>query len=133
MEPASSPSGLSLLFLALGLTSLFGASYVGQPVVGFDQWDVPGLSEIPVVGEILFQHDPLLYLSFVMVPLVWFGLFKTRIGLLVRTAGERSRLAHGARLRRRPAADGAVTFGGHARGPRRAHSRRRTPTPGSRT
>lgn len=114
-------SGLSLLFLALGLTSLFGASYVGQPVVAFDQWDVPGLSEIPVVGEVLFQQDPLLYLSFVLVPLVWFGLFKTRIGLLVRTAGERadSLTVHGydvGLLRM-----GAVTFGGMLAGLGGAH------------
>jgi simple sugar transport system permease protein len=83
-------SGLTLLFLALGLTSLFGASYVGQPVVGFDRWDVPLLSDIPFLGPILFQQDPLLYLSYFMVPLVWFVLFKTRVGLLIRTAGERS-------------------------------------------
>lgn len=83
-------SGLTLLFLALGLTSLFGASYVGQPVVGFDQWDVPLLADIPFLGPILFQQDPLLYLSYFMVPLVWFVLFKTRVGLLIRTAGERS-------------------------------------------
>jgi general nucleoside transport system permease protein len=83
-------SGLTLLFLALGLTSLFGASYVGQPVVGFDRWDVPLLSGIPFVGPIFFQQDPLLYLSYFMVPLVWFVLFKTRVGLLIRTAGERS-------------------------------------------
>jgi len=83
-------SGLTLLFLALGLTSLFGASYVGQPVVGFDKWDVPLLSDIPFVGPIFFQQDPLLYLSYFMVPLVWFVLFKTRVGLLIRTAGERS-------------------------------------------
>jgi ABC-type uncharacterized transport system permease subunit len=83
-------SGLTLLFLALGLTSLFGASYVGQPVVGFDKVDVPLLAHLPFLGPILFQQDPLLYLSYVMVPLVWFVLFKTRLGLLIRTAGERS-------------------------------------------
>ena len=119
--PASSRTGLSLLFLALGLTSLFGAAYVGQPVVGFDQWDVPLLSSLPVLGEVLFQQDPLLYLSFVMVPLVWFGLFRTRIGLLIRTAGERSDslTVHGysvATMRM-----GAVTFGGMLAGLGGAH------------
>jgi len=114
-------SGLSLLFLALGLTSLFGAAYVGQPVVGFDQWDVPLLSAIPVVGEVLFQQDPLLYTSILMVPLVWVGLFRTRVGLLVRTAGERSDAlaVHGydvglVRM-------GAVTFGGMLAGLGGAH------------
>lgn len=114
-------SGLTLLFLALGLTSLFGASYVGQPVVGFDDWDVPGLSAIPFVGPILFQQDPLVYLSYLMVPLVWLGLFRTRIGLLVRTAGERadSLTVHGYSLQ--TVRMGAVTVGGMLAGLGGAH------------
>lgn len=114
-------SGLSLLFLALGLTSLFGAEYVGQPVVGFDTWDVPVLSSIPVAGPILFQQDPLLYLSYLAVPAVWFLLFRTRLGLLIRTAGERadSLTVHGydVRLMRML----AVTFGGFMAGLGGAH------------
>lgn len=114
-------SGLTLLFLALGLTSLFGASYVGQPVVGFDDWDIPGLGAIPFVGPILFQQDPLVYLSYLMVPLVWFGLFRTRIGLLVRTAGERadSLTVHGYSLQ--TVRMGAVTVGGMLAGLGGAH------------
>lgn len=114
-------SGLSLLFLALGLTSLFGASYVGQPVVGFDQWDVPGLSSIPFVGAILFEQDPLVYLSYLTVPVVWFVLFRTRVGLLVRTAGERSDslTVHGYDVGRTRI--GAVTVGGMLAGLGGAH------------
>lgn len=114
-------SGLSMLFLALGLTSLFGATYVGQPVVGFDQWNVPLLSHIPAVGPILFQHDPLLYLSYALVPLVWFVLFRTRIGLLVRTAGERadSLTVHGYSVTAMRV--GAVTVGGMLAGLGGAH------------
>lgn len=114
-------SGLSLLFLALGLTSLFGASYVGRPVVGFDEWDVPLLADIPGVGPILFQHDPLLYLSFLLVPAVWFVLFRTRVGLLVRTAGERadSLTVHGYSVPLMRA--GAVTVGGMLAGLGGAH------------
>jgi ABC-type uncharacterized transport system permease subunit len=83
-------SGLTMLFLALGLTSLYGSDYVGRSVNSFERWDVPGLSDIPFLGHILFQQDPLVYVSYVTVPLVWFILFRTRAGLLVRTAGERS-------------------------------------------
>ena len=114
-------SGFSMLFLALGLTSLFGAAYVGRPVVGFDQWDVPLLSRIPAVGPVLFQHDPLLYLSYVLVPLVWWTLFRTRIGLLLRTAGERadSLTVHGYSVTR--IRIGAVTMGGTLAGLGGAH------------
>ena len=83
-------SGLTMLFLALGLTSLFGASYVGRTIVSFEVVAIPVLSDIPVVGEILFQQDPLVYLALIAAPLIWFVLFRTRIGLLVRSAGERS-------------------------------------------
>lgn len=114
-------AGLSLLFLALGLTSLFGAPFVGRAVVGFDQWNVPLLSDLPAVGPVLFRHDPLIYLSFVLVPLVWFALFRTRAGLLLRTAGERSDSlsVHGYSIRRTRMA--AVTVGGLLAGLGGAH------------
>ncbi|PKQ25661.1 MAG: ABC transporter permease [Actinobacteria bacterium HGW-Actinobacteria-4] len=83
-------SGLAVLFLALGLTSLFGAAYVGRTITSFQNYAIPILSDIPVLGPILFNHDPLVYLSYVVVPVVWYVLFRTRVGLLIRTAGERS-------------------------------------------
>jgi len=94
-------SGLTILFLALGLTSLFGASYVGRTITPFTTWAIPVLSDIPVVGEVLFDQDPLVYLSYLAVPAVWFVLFRTRAGLLLRTAGERSDAltVHGADVR----------------------------------
>lgn len=83
-------TGLVVLFLGLGLTSLFGASYVSREVNSFRPWDVPLLGDIPWVGEILFRHDPLTYGTFLIVPSVWFVLRRTGMGLLVRGAGERS-------------------------------------------
>ena len=63
-------TGLVVLFLALGITSLFGATYVKAEINSFTPWAIPGLSSIPVVGDILFNHDPLTYLSFLLVPIV---------------------------------------------------------------
>jgi ABC-type uncharacterized transport system permease subunit len=83
-------SGLTLLFLALGLTSLFGADYVGQQITALNPVPIPGLADIPVVGPILFQQDPLTYISYVAAPALWYLLHRTRPGLLVRTAGERT-------------------------------------------
>jgi len=54
----------------------------------FEKLEIPGLSEIPIVGEALFSQSPLTYLAFFMVPLVWYVLYRTPVGLAVRMAGE---------------------------------------------
>jgi simple sugar transport system permease protein len=83
-------TGLVVLFLGLGVTSLFGAAYVSREVHSFHTWNVPLLARIPWVGQILFQHDPLTYGTFLLVPVAWFVLRRTGLGLLLRGVGERS-------------------------------------------
>jgi general nucleoside transport system permease protein len=83
-------SGLTVYFFALGLTALYGVSYVSRQINAFTPVPVPVLSDIPVVGPVLFEHDPLVYIGFIAAPAIWWFLFRTRPGLLVRTAGERS-------------------------------------------
>jgi ABC-type uncharacterized transport system permease subunit len=83
-------TGLIVLFLGLGITSLFGASYVKESINSFESWAVPGLSSIPWIGEIFFEQDPLTYLSYALVPALWWFIFRSRWGVLLRTAGERS-------------------------------------------
>lgn len=83
-------NGLVVLFLALGLTSLFGASFVSRPTESFTAWKIPGLASLPIAGEVLFRHDPLTYLSFLLVPASWWMLSRSRWGLLLRAAGERT-------------------------------------------
>jgi len=83
-------TGLVILFLGLGLTSLFGVAYVQAEVTTLRPWAIPGLSSIPWLGEIFFDQDPLTYLSYLAVPLCWWVLFRSRWGLLIRGAGERS-------------------------------------------
>ena len=82
-------TGLVVLFLGLGLTSLFGAAYVRESINAFHPIAIPGLSSIPWLGEIFFDHDPLTYLSYVVGPAMWWLLYRSRWGLLVRAAGER--------------------------------------------
>lgn len=83
-------SGLTLYFFALGLTALYGVSFVSRQVNAFTPVPIPGLSEIPVLGPVLFTHDPLVYLGFLAAPAIWWMLFRTRVGLIVRSAGERA-------------------------------------------
>lgn len=80
--------GLVVSFLGLGITALFGQDYVGQGVVPLETWDIPGLSGLPFLGPILFQHDPLTYLSFLAVPALTWVIWRTRTGLILRAAGE---------------------------------------------
>ncbi len=82
-------SGLAVTFLGLGATSLFGQRYVSQGVEPLPLAPIPGLSEIPFVGPILFEHDVLTYVSFVLAPAAWLFLFRTGTGLRIRAAGER--------------------------------------------
>ena len=82
-------SGLVLWFLALGLTSVLGANYVSATVTPLPVISVIGLGSIPWIGPILFQHDPLVYISYFLVPLVGWMLYRTRVGLVLRATGER--------------------------------------------
>lgn len=83
-------TGLVVLFLGLGITSLFGASYVKADVNGFDPIAIPGLSSIPWIGDIFFDQDALTYISYALVPALWWFIFRSRWGVLLRAAGERS-------------------------------------------
>lgn len=80
--------GLVVSFLGLGITSLFGQTYVGKGVQPMASWPVPGLSDLPFVGAVLFDHDPLTYLSFLVGPVLAWVLWRTRPGLTLRSAGE---------------------------------------------
>ncbi|MER7279265.1 ABC transporter permease [Dactylosporangium sp. NPDC000244] len=82
-------NGLVVLFLGLGLTSLFGAAYVGRSITTFEPYAVPLLSDIPVLGPVLFDHDPLTYASYLVAPAMWWLLYRSRWGLALRAAGER--------------------------------------------
>jgi len=54
----------------------------------FDTWDIPGLAQIPILGPMLFQQTPIVYLAYVAIFLVWWGLYRTKWGLRLRATGE---------------------------------------------
>jgi ABC-type uncharacterized transport system permease subunit len=82
-------SGLTVMFFAIGLTSFLGRGFVNKQINGFEPIAIPFLSKIPFVGPLLFQHDGLTYISILLVPTLWFLIFKTRIGVILRATGER--------------------------------------------
>ena len=87
-------TGLALTIFGIGLSALLGAGFVGTPFPGLPKLDLPLLSSLPIVGPLIFGHDILIYLSFVMVALVAWFLTGTKAGLVLRAIGENQDAAH---------------------------------------
>jgi len=83
-------SGLSLTMLGLGLSGMFGRGLEGKPLpVTISKITISGLSKIPLLGPILFEGQNLfVYLTILLVPLLWYILYRTRIGITIRSVGE---------------------------------------------
>ncbi|SHH67170.1 ABC transporter permease [Cognatishimia maritima] len=87
-------SGLALTLFGLGLSALMGQSYVGIKPPAMGTVDIPVLSDLPVVGPILFGHDIVLYMGLGLTAAVWATLKFTRAGLILRAVGENHEAAH---------------------------------------
>ncbi|HET9061346.1 MAG TPA: ABC transporter permease [Acidimicrobiales bacterium] len=105
-------TGLVLWFFAVGLTAVLGTAYVNQTVDQLSVIHVPGLSSIPWAGPVLFTHDALVFAGFVLVAVVWWALYRTRLGLVLRATGERPEVVSVSGRRPAFVQTGAVVFGG---------------------
>jgi simple sugar transport system permease protein len=83
-------SGIGFYLFGLGLSDLLFQKLLGtvETVRGFPKVYIPVLSDIPVVGEIFFRQNILVYTAFALVPIAWFVLNKTTLGLKIRAVGE---------------------------------------------
>jgi simple sugar transport system permease protein len=83
-------SGIGLYMFGLGLSSLLFKVLVGsvQTVTGFQPFKIPFLGDIPIIGEIFFQHSLPVYAAFLLVPLAWWFLDKTTWGLKIKSVGQ---------------------------------------------
>jgi len=86
--------GVLINLLVIGVTNFLYSQWLandGQNVNypgTFDVVSIPFLSEIPIIGQALFANRVTVYLCFILVPLVWFMLFRTKLGLRARAVGE---------------------------------------------
>lgn len=87
-------SGLALAIFGVGLAGFVGKPYESRSLQSVADWPVPLLSELPWVGPVLFQQQPMVYLSWVLLALVWWFLYRSRSGLLLRAVGEDPAAAH---------------------------------------
>ncbi len=83
-------SGIGLYLFGLGLSDLLFRVTIGTPktVNGFPNVNIPVLSNLPVLGPILFSQNVLVYGAFLLVPVAWYVLNKTTFGLLIRSVGQ---------------------------------------------
>jgi simple sugar transport system permease protein len=87
-------TGLALSLFGIGLSAFVGLEYVAIVIEGIKPLAIPGLSDLPFVGKVLFGHNPLVYLSLVLFALVHRFLYRTRAGLTLRAVGESPQSAH---------------------------------------
>jgi len=85
--------GTAITLFALGLTEviyrrLFGETGSPQSVTNFKEFDIPILSQIPLLGQALFSHNIIVFLAVILVPCIYFFLYHTQQGLRIRACGE---------------------------------------------
>ena len=88
-------SGIGFYLFGLGMSELLFHKLLGtvETVSGFSPIHIPLLSDIPILGDIFFSQNILVYLAFALVPVAWFVLNKTTLGLKIRSVGENPQAA----------------------------------------
>jgi simple sugar transport system permease protein len=83
-------SGIGFYLFGLGMSTLLFQMLMGtvETVSGFPPIHIPFLSDIPIIGEIFFSQNVMVYGAYAVVPIAWFVLNKTTIGLKIRAVGE---------------------------------------------
>jgi len=109
-------TGLALTIFGLGLSGLIGSGFVGQKITPAPQFFIPWLTELPFVGRILFGQDAFVYVSVALVFGIWWFLYATRPGLVLRAIGDSHASAHALGYPVLWLRAGAVLFGGACAG-----------------
>src|SRR5271154_2858909 len=87
-------AGLALTIFGIGLSGLIGAGFVGESIYAAPHLYIPFLTDIPVIGKILFGEDAFVYGSIALVIGIWWFLYRTRAGLVLRAVGDSHASAH---------------------------------------
>ncbi|MGZ8397406.1 MAG: ABC transporter permease [Gemmatimonadales bacterium] len=110
-------TGTAITLAAVGLTGTiyrqaYGSGGAGLSIPTLKSVAIPGLSQIPVLGPALFDQPAPTYLALLAIPLVWWVLFRTRLGLALRATGEGAAMARAAGVRTRLIRSWATIVGG---------------------
>lgn len=105
-------TGLALTLFGLGLSALIGQGYNGIKPPATGALDFGALADIAFLGRVLFSHDWVVYFSLAMVAGLWYGITRTRAGLILRAVGESAEAAHALGYKVARIRLGAIAFGG---------------------
>jgi len=110
-------TGTAITLAAFGLTGtiyrqVYGSGGAGLTIPTLKSLAIPGLSHIPILGPALFDQPAPTYLALLSMPIVWWVLFRTRLGLALRAAGEGAAMARAAGVRTNLVRSGATVVGG---------------------
>jgi len=81
-------AGLALTILGSGLSGFIGHRFGGTSVPAIGKLHFPLLSELPLLGPVLFSQDPMVYLALLLAAAAWWFLYRSRAGLIIRIIGE---------------------------------------------
>jgi len=109
-------AGIAVGILGLGLSAMVGRSYESQSIPPMAHWAIPGLSTLPVVGQAFFAQSPPVYLAVILAVGEAVFLRATRLGLIIRAAGEAPHAAHALGYDVLVIRAGAIAFGGFLAG-----------------
>ncbi len=109
-------TGLALTLLGLGASGMIGEAFIGLPGLKLGTIYIPVLSELPLVGKLIFSQDPIFYISIALTIAVMWFLFKTRAGLTLRAVGDSHGSAHSLGISVLMVRYLAVMFGGACAG-----------------
>ena len=114
MKAEQGVSGIGLQIFGLGMSSLLFKVLVGtvRTVRGFPRVRIPFLSDIPILGPIFFNSNILVYIAFALVPITWFVLERTTIGLMIKAVGQNPAAADSRGINVDLVRYGSVCFGG---------------------
>jgi len=114
-------TGLALALLGAGLSAFLGQTYQGLSLHARTADGIPGLRDLPFLGEAFFSQHPVVYLSLALTAGVAWFLFRTRAGLTLRAIGDNHDSAHALGIKVLAIRYGAVAFGGACAGLAGAH------------
>jgi len=109
-------AGLAMTIFGRGVANLIGAGFVGQKRTAAPHLHIPGVSDLPIVGKLIFGQDYFVYFAVLLTGVVAYWLMRTRTGLTLRAVGENHTSGHSLGVPVRAVRLMAVLFGGGCAG-----------------